>query len=75
VIPFCGVPEAVLTDRGTDLLFHLMLDVCFKLGITKLNVVVFLNMTVWSNGLTVPLRVCFENMLTSLEHSGISEFL
>ena len=31
VIPFCGVPEAVLTD------FHLMLDVCSKLGITKLN--------------------------------------
>jgi len=31
VIPFCGVPEAVLTDRGTNLLSHLMLDVCSKL--------------------------------------------
>ena len=37
VIPFCGVPEAVLTDRGTNLLSHLVLDVCSKLGITKLN--------------------------------------
>jgi len=27
VIPFCGVPEAVLTDRSTNLLSHLMLDV------------------------------------------------
>ena len=32
VIPFCGVPEAVLTDRGTNLLSHLMLDVCSKLN-------------------------------------------
>ena len=37
VILFCGVPEAVLTDRGTNFLSHLMLDVYFKLGITKLN--------------------------------------
>jgi len=37
VIPFCGVPEAVLMDRGTNLLSHLMWDVCSKLGITKLN--------------------------------------
>ena len=37
VIPFCGVPEAVLTDRGTNLLSHLMLDICSKLGITKMN--------------------------------------
>jgi len=29
VIPFCGVPEAVLTDSGTNLLSHLMLDVLF----------------------------------------------
>ena len=37
VIPFCGVPEAVLTDRGTNLLSHLMLDICSKLGITKMS--------------------------------------
>ena len=34
---FCGVPKAVLTDRGTNLLSHLMLDICSKLGITKMN--------------------------------------
>ena len=37
VIPFFGVPEAVLTDRGTNLLSHLMKDLCELLGITKLN--------------------------------------
>jgi len=37
VNPFCGVPEAVLTDRGTNLLSHLMLDVCSKLGITQVK--------------------------------------
>ena len=37
VIPFCSVPEAVLTDTGTNLLSHLVRDVCSKLGITKLN--------------------------------------
>ena len=37
VIPFFGVPEALLTDRGTNLLSHLMKDLCKLLGITKLN--------------------------------------
>ena len=37
VVPLFGVPEALLTDRGTNLLSHLMLDVCAKLGIKKLN--------------------------------------
>lgn len=37
IIPFLGVPEALLTDRGTNLLSHLMLDVCELLGIHKLN--------------------------------------
>ena len=37
IIPFFGVPEAILTDRGTNLLSHLMLDICSSLGITKLN--------------------------------------
>ncbi len=37
VIPFCGVPEALLSDRGTNLLSHLMLDLCALLGIDKLN--------------------------------------
>ena len=37
VVPFCGVPEALLSDRGTNLLSHLMKDVCRLLGIQKLN--------------------------------------
>ena len=37
VVPLFGVPEALLTDRGANLLSHLMLDVCALLGIEKLN--------------------------------------
>ena len=37
VIPLFGVPEALLSDRGTNLLSHLMCDVCALLGIEKLN--------------------------------------
>ena len=37
VIPLFGVPEGLLSDRGTNLLSYLMYDICEKLGITKLN--------------------------------------
>ena len=37
VVPFCGVPEGVLSDRGANLLSHLVQDVCRLLGIKKLN--------------------------------------
>ena len=37
VIPQFGVPESLLLDRGTNLLSHLMTDVCWLLGIKKLN--------------------------------------
>ena len=37
IIPLFGVPEALLSDRGTNLLSHLMKDVCRLLGIDKLN--------------------------------------
>ena len=37
VIPLFGVPEALLSDRGANLLSHLMLDVCKLLGTKKLN--------------------------------------
>ena len=37
IVPLFGVPEALLSDRGTNLLSHLMLDVCELLGIKKLN--------------------------------------
>ena len=32
-----GVPEALLSDRGANLLSHLMTDLCTMLGIHKLN--------------------------------------
>ena len=37
MVPQFGVPEALLSDRGTNLLSHLMLDLCRILGINKLN--------------------------------------
>ena len=37
VVPTFGVLEALLTDRGTNLLSNLMLDDCNLLGIRKLN--------------------------------------
>ena len=37
IVPFFGVPDALLSDRGTNLLSHLMLDVCKLLDIKKLN--------------------------------------
>ena len=37
VVPLFGVPEALLSDRGTNLLSHLMLDICKLLGTKKLN--------------------------------------
>ena len=37
VVPLFGVPEGLLSDRGTNLLSHLILDLCGMLGITKLN--------------------------------------
>ena len=37
IIPLFGVPEALLSDRATNLLSHLMLDICDLLGIKKLN--------------------------------------
>ena len=41
VIPLFGVPEALLSDRGTNLLSHVMLDLCQTLGIQKLNTTVY----------------------------------
>ena len=37
IVPMFGVPEALLSDRGANLLSHLMLDVCNLLGIEKMN--------------------------------------
>ena len=37
IVPMFGVPEALLSDRGTNLMSFLMQDVCKLLGIQKLN--------------------------------------
>ena len=37
IVPMFSVPEALLSDRGSNLLSSLMLDVCKLLGIEKLN--------------------------------------
>ena len=37
LISFCGVAEVLVSDWGTNLLSHLMQDVCELLGTTKLN--------------------------------------
>ena len=36
-VPVVGVPKALLSDQDTNLLSHLMQDVCGLLGIEKLN--------------------------------------
>ncbi len=41
VVPMVGVPEALLSNRGTNLLSHLMRDVCELLGIEKLNTIAY----------------------------------
>ena len=37
IVPLFGVPDALLSDQGTNLLSHLMQDVCKLLCVTKLN--------------------------------------
>ena len=37
IVPIFGVPEALLSDCGGNLLSQLMLDVCKSLGIRKFN--------------------------------------
>ena len=37
VIPVIGMPEALLSDRGTNLMSHLIGDICSLLGIHKLS--------------------------------------
>ncbi len=37
IVPTIRVPENLLSDRGTNIISHLMAEVCKALGITKLN--------------------------------------
>ena len=40
-MPVYGVPECLLSDRGANLLAHIMQNVCQILGITKLNTMAY----------------------------------
>ena len=41
IVPFFGVPKALLTNRGTNFLSHLMRDVCPLLGTEKRNTMAY----------------------------------
>ena len=41
IISFFGVPEALLSDRGTNLLSSLMEEVCALLGVHRLNTMAY----------------------------------
>lgn len=40
-VPLFGIPEALLSDIRTNLMSCLVLDICKKLGICKLNTTVY----------------------------------
>ena len=50
LIPVFGVLEAILFDRGANLLSHLMMDICELLGIRKLNTTAYRPCTVQQDG-------------------------
>ena len=66
------MPEALLSDRGTNLLSHLMKDLCEMLGIRQLNTTAYHPATVWLSGSTALLKPCYGNMLRGLVTSGIN---
>ena len=73
IIPYFGVPEAVLSDRGTNLLSFLMKDICQLLGIKKLNTTAsHHNATEWLRDLIEHSNQCSGNKQLNLECNGIS---
>ena len=52
LVPFFGVPEALLSDRGTNLLSHLMKDLCKMLN--SIPPPITLNVMEWLNASTEP---------------------
>jgi len=72
IVPVFGVPEGLLSDRGANLLSHVMDEVCSILGVKKLNTTSYhpqgdgcverFNHT---------LRVCRRSTLHGLEVSGM----
>ena len=45
VVPLFGVPKALLSDRGTNLLSQLLTSVCQLPGVKKLNTTFYHNVT------------------------------
>ena len=71
IMTIFGVPEALLSDRGTNFLSSLGLDLCKLLGIEKLNTTAYHpqcnGMVEYFNRTS---RECRESMLPSLVSSG-----
>ena len=73
IVPLFGMPEALLSDRGTNLLSHLMKDLCEMLGIRKLNTTAYhTQCDGMVEGSTTLLKPCYRNMLRGLVTSGIN---
>ena len=70
IIPMFGVPECLLSDRGANLLSHLMMDLCELLGIIPPPTI--LSVMGWLSVSTKLLRRCFVNMLDGFGYSGIA---
>ena len=72
VIPTFGVPVALLSDRGTNLLSHLVLDLCRMMGTQKLNMTAYHPQC---DGMVErfnrTLKTISGSMLQCLENSGI----
>jgi len=50
VVPSMRVPETLLSDRGTNLLSHLMQEICALLGIQKLSTIPYHPSAQWPCG-------------------------
>ena len=68
IVPTFGVPEAILSDRGANLLSFLMKDVCKLLGIKKLNTTA--SHPQCNGDLTEPSCQCCGSKLLRWEHNG-----
>lgn len=70
IVPFCGVPEALLSDRGKNL-SHLMCNVCELLGVTKLHTTAYHRSAMGSlRGIIELSRLLSGSMLHDSECSG-----
>ena len=71
VMPLVGVPESLLSDRGTNLLSFIMKDVCSLLGIEKLNTTAYHPQC---DGLVERFNCTLKTMLPGMETSGTNTF-